>query len=104
MPPVSGIDADSSANASAPQSTITPPSTHTPSISTGSGTRVAMPAGVRKMPPPMVMPMTRPIELQSPSLRTSVAIQRGYYPDNPCCCLPLGGADGRFDEFSLSVD
>ncbi len=73
MPPVSGIDAESSANASAPQRTINPPSTHTPSIHTGSGTRVAMLAGVRKMPPPMVMPMTRPIELHRPSLRTSVA-------------------------------
>ena len=45
MPPVSGIDAESSANASAPQRTINPPSTHTPIIHTGSGTRVAMPAG-----------------------------------------------------------
>jgi hypothetical protein len=38
-----------------------------------------MPAGVRKMPPPIVMPMTRPIELHSPSLRSSVAMWRGYY-------------------------
>ena len=42
------------------------------SIIAGSGTRVAMPAGVRKMPPPMVMPMTMPIELQSPRRRTRV--------------------------------
>ena len=73
MPPVSGIDAESSAKASAPHRTISPPRTQTPSIHTGSGTRVAMPAGVRKMPPPMVMPITRPIELQRPSRRTRVA-------------------------------
>ncbi len=82
MPPVSGIDADNSANASAPHSTINPPSTHTPIIRTGSGTRVAMPAGVRKMPPPIVMPITRPIELKRPSLLTSVAMVRGYYQSN----------------------
>ena len=52
----------------------------TPIIRTGSGTRVAMPAGVRKMPPPIVMPITRPIELKRPSLLTSVAMVRGYYP------------------------
>ena len=104
MPPVSGIDAESSANASAPHSTISPPSTQTPIINTGSGTRVAMPAGVRKMPPPMVMPITRPIELKRPSLRTSVAIERGYYPDNPSRCLPLGVTRISFDELSLSVD
>ena len=74
MPPVSGMAADSSAKASAPQSTIRPPSTQTPSMNTGSGTRVAMPAGVRKMPPPIVMPITRPIELHRPNLRTRVAI------------------------------
>ena len=88
MPPVSGIDAESSANASAPHSTITPPSTQTPIIHTGSGTRVAMPAGVRKMPPPIVMPMTRPIELQRPSLRTSVAISVDTIPITPAVvCL-----------------
>ncbi len=88
MPPVSGIDADSSANASAPHSTITPPSTQTPSIHIGSGTRVAMPAGVRKMPPPIVMPMTRPIELKRPSLRTSVAIAVDTIPITPAVvCL-----------------
>jgi hypothetical protein len=65
--------AESSANASAPHSTMTPPSTQTPSMKTGSGTRVAMPAGVRKMPPPIVMPITRPIELRRPSRRTRVA-------------------------------
>ena len=70
---------------------------------TGSGTRVAMPAGVRKMPPPIVMPITRPIELKRPSRRTSVAIEREYYPDNPCRCLPLGRNGVSFDEFSLSV-
>ena len=75
MPPVSGIDADSSANDNAPHSTITPPRIQTPIIQTGSGTRSAMPAGVRKMPPPIVMPITRPIELTSPSERTSFAMR-----------------------------
>ena len=37
MPPVSGIDADSSANASAPHSTMMPPSIQTPIISIGIG-------------------------------------------------------------------
>src|SRR5918993_3299926 len=81
MPPVSGIDADSSANASAPQRTIRPPTIQTASIMVGSGTRVAMPAGVRKIPPPMVMPMTIPIELQSPRRRTSVGMARSVYDD-----------------------
>ena len=74
MPPVSGMAADSSAKASAPHSTMRPPRIHTPIMKTGSGTRAAMPAGERKMPPPMVMPMTRPMELQSPSRRSSVVM------------------------------
>ena len=75
MPPVSGIEAESSANDNAPHSTITPPRTQTPIIQIGSGTRSAMPAGVRKMPPPIVMPITSPIELNSPSERTSLAMR-----------------------------
>src|SRR5688572_11616087 len=47
----------------------------------GSGTRVAMPAGVRKIPPPMVMPMTIPIELQSPRRRTRVGMAGSVYDD-----------------------
>ena len=80
MPPVSGIEADSSANARAPQRTMMPPRIQTASIIVGSGTREAMPAGVRKMPPPIVMPMTMPIELSRPRLRTSLAIGGGSYP------------------------
>jgi hypothetical protein len=43
---------------------------------------------VRKMPPPMVMPMTSPIELKRPSLRTSVAIAVDTIPITPAVvCL-----------------
>ena len=35
------------------------------------GQRVAITAGVRKMPEPIVMPITRPMEDQKPSRRTS---------------------------------
>ena len=70
--------ADSSAKARAPQSTMSPPTTQTASMSVGSGTRVAMLAGVRKMPPPIVMPTTRPTELQRPSRRTSVGMAGLY--------------------------
>src|SRR6188508_1512732 len=71
QPPVCGKDAASSATDNAPHNEISPPRTQTASISVGSGTRVAITAGVRKMPEPMVMPITRPIEGQSPRLRTS---------------------------------
>src|SRR5688500_14584658 len=81
MPPVSGIEAESSANASAPHRTTRPPITQTASIMVGSGTRVAMPAGVRKMPPPMVIPMTIPIELQSPRRRTRVGMAGSVHGD-----------------------
>src|SRR5215212_125356 len=45
---------------------MTPPSTHTPSITHGSGSSRAIPTGVRKMPEPMVIPTTSPTELHKP--------------------------------------
>src|SRR5262245_8270015 len=74
MPPVSGSAAASSANESAPQRTINPPSTQTANIQAGSGTRAAIDAGVRKIPLPIVMPMTMPTEVQKPRRRSSVGI------------------------------
>jgi hypothetical protein len=42
-----------------------PPMTHTASMSGGSGHAGAIVAGVRKMPEPIVTPITSPIALQS---------------------------------------
>ena len=72
QPPVCGRAAESSATDSAPHSEMTPPASHTPSMASGSGTRAAMLAGVRKMPEPMARPTTTPIALQNPSRRASV--------------------------------
>src|SRR5262252_4371416 len=72
MPPVSGNAPATSARVSAPQSATTPPATHTPNKGRGPGSRFAIPAGVRKMPEPMVMPMTTATALQRPSCRGSV--------------------------------
>src|SRR3989442_7363249 len=52
---------------------MAPPSSQTLIISIGSGTRVAMTAGVRKMPDPIVMPTTMPMELKRPSRLASCA-------------------------------
>ncbi|OFW13193.1 MAG: hypothetical protein A3F69_00245 [Acidobacteria bacterium RIFCSPLOWO2_12_FULL_66_10] len=66
MPPVSGSAAATSASESAPHSVIAPPTTHRPSITSGSGACRAIPAGDRKMPEPIVMPTTSATELQGP--------------------------------------
>ncbi len=63
--------AASSASDSAPHSVIRPPTTHNASMSVGSGTFCAMPAGDRKIPEPMVIPTTSATELQRPSVRGS---------------------------------
>ena len=68
-PPVLGKAAASSATDSAPHREINPPRSHTPSIISGSGTRPAITAGVRKIPDPIVTPITRPIDDQKPSRR-----------------------------------
>src|SRR5438094_7066549 len=46
-----------------------PPTTQSAIISSGLGTFWAIPAGDRKMPEPIVMPITSATELQSPSRR-----------------------------------
>jgi hypothetical protein len=65
MPPVCGMAAESSANARAPQRTMSPPTTQTASMRIGSGTRVAMLAGLEAIAPPIVMLMTIPTERQT---------------------------------------
>src|SRR6266568_3527205 len=70
-PPERGNSAASSAYVSAPHNASRPPSTHTPNIGSGAGTRSAMTAGVRKIPPPMVEPTSTAIALQKPSRRGS---------------------------------
>jgi hypothetical protein len=49
-----------------------PPAAHKPSTTSGSGTLAATPAGDRKIPEPIVMPMTIAAALQIPSVRGSV--------------------------------
>ena len=68
-----GSDPANSAIDKAPHNVMAPPSSQTLIISIGSGTRVAMTAGVRKMPDPIVMPTTMPMELQRPSRLASCA-------------------------------
>ena len=48
----------------------------------GSGTFCAMPAGDRKMPEPIVMPMTSATELQRPSVRGKRSVGRGHGGDS----------------------
>ena len=90
MPPVLGIALASSAMVSAPQMAKTPPATHTASIGSGPGSLSAMPAGLRKIPDPIVVPITtamalhrpmRPVSVEEPSLDCAVAevvITRNY--------------------------
>src|SRR2546429_60544 len=75
-PPERGTIAASSAYVSAPHSASSPPSTHTTSMSTGSGTRPAITAGVRKIPPPIVEPTSTATALQKPSRRGRRSPQR----------------------------
>src|SRR2546423_11114126 len=75
-PPERGSIAASSAYVSAPHSASSPPSTHTTSMSTGSGTRPAITAGVRKIPPPMVEPTSTATALHRPSRRGRRSPQR----------------------------
>src|SRR5215831_10681852 len=78
MPPVSGNAPATSASVRAPQSATTPPAIHTLKSGNGPGSRFAMPAGVRKIPEPIVMPMTTATALQRPSCRGSVpGVERG---------------------------
>src|SRR5262245_9099209 len=73
MPPASGIAAPSSASERAPRSVSTPPMTQTPSIQPGVRTERATSEGTRKMPEPMIVPMTRLIVSNRLSSRASSA-------------------------------
>src|ERR1041384_2107346 len=79
---------------SAPHNVTTPPRTQTASISVGSGTRAAIWAGVRKMPEPIVMPMTKPTELQKPRRRLSCMTSFRVCEDRHAeCSRPLRVVD-----------
>src|SRR5689334_20943364 len=71
MPPVSGKAPATSASVSAPHNATTPPAIHTPNTASGPGSRFVTPAGVRKIPLPIVMPTTTAIALHRPSRRGS---------------------------------
>src|SRR6266536_2398078 len=86
-PPDRGNSAASSAYVSAPHNASRPPSTHTPNIGSGAGTRSAMIAGVRKMPPPMVEPTSTATALHRPSRRGSRSPQRSLSADGEGCVI-----------------
>src|SRR3954471_22544777 len=71
MAPVWGNAPATSASASAPQSAGAPPTTQTVSRGSGPGKRVAILAGDRKMPEPIVVPMTTATALHKPRRRGS---------------------------------
>ena len=71
MPPVCGKAPAISASVSAPQSASAPPTTHTESRGSGPGSRSVMLAGERKIPEPIVVPMTTATALHSPNRRGS---------------------------------
>src|SRR6476659_4555123 len=73
MPPVSGNAPATSASVSAPHNATTPPAIQTPNTASGPGSRFVTPAGVRKIPLPIVMPTTTAIALHKPSRRGSTA-------------------------------
>ena len=73
MPPASGIAAPSSASDRAPSIVRTPPMTQTPSIHPDVRTARAISDGTRKMPEPMIVPMTRLIVSKRLSSRASSA-------------------------------
>jgi len=66
-PPVSGKAPDSSASVSAPHSANSPPATHTAINGSGPGNLSVTPAGDRKMPEPIVEPMSTATALHRPS-------------------------------------
>src|SRR5207247_2986374 len=76
MPPERGNSAASSAYVSAPHSVAAPPSTQLSRNSGTSSTRCAIEAGVRKMPLPMVEPITTATALQRPRRRGRRSPQR----------------------------
>ena len=91
-PPVSGNAPESSASVSAPQSANSPPAIQTAMSGSGPGSLSAMPAGDRKIPEPIVEPMSTATALQRPSWRWSdargigaaeVAMREWYDPAAP---------------------
>ena len=80
MPPVSGSALATSASVSAPQSAKIPPAAHTASIGRGPGSLSAMPAGERKIPEPIVEPMTTATALQKPMRRARTGASRAEEP------------------------
>src|SRR5664280_2793163 len=71
IPPVFGRALATSASVSAPQIAKSPPAAHTHSMGSGPGSFAAMSAGERKIPEPIVEPMTTATALQSPRVRCS---------------------------------
>src|SRR5215813_12342750 len=68
-PPVAGIIAPSSAYASAPKKESTPVKIHAPTIHAAEGRLRATRLGTRKIPAPMMVPVTIAAESRRPSLR-----------------------------------
>ena len=71
MPPVCGNAPAISASVNAPHMANAPPTIHTESNGNGPGNRFVILAGDRKIPEPMVVPMTTAMALQRPSRRGS---------------------------------
>ena len=69
MPPVFGNVLATSARASAPHIASRPPTTQTASMAPGPGSLLAIPAGDRNIPDPMVMPTTTVIAPNRPRRR-----------------------------------
>ena len=85
-PPVAGNALATSASVSAPHSTKMPPKSHTESSGSGPGSLSAMPAGDRKIPEPIVEPMSTATALKRPSRRGS---RDGAAAEGGWCALPL---------------
>src|ERR1041384_5421558 len=92
-PPERGNAAASSEYVSAPHSTTTPPTIHASRNSGTSSMRCATPAGVRKIPLPMVEPTRTATALHRPRRRTSRSPQRS---------AGVMGADIAFANYTLT--
>src|SRR5262249_32730534 len=92
IPPVSGKAPATSASVSAPQSATTPPAIQTPKSGTGPGSRFVTLAGVRKMPEPIVMPMTTAMALHRPRRRGSSVTGASREPLGRASGIPYGSA------------
>src|SRR5579863_1796482 len=90
-PPVSGKAPAISASVSAPQRANSPPIAHTASMGPGPGNRVAIPAGERKIPDPIVEPTSTATALHRPSRRTSAGRRDAAAADAPGVTRSCGG-------------